>query len=105
MMALADHRNRRAANGADRSYASRAILTGAETCGYPLLLQSREAYNAGAIHDRQHPHDFFMGIGATYERALNKHVGLSLYATASGEPALGPVAFMHRPSAMDIPKA
>lgn len=73
--------------------------------GYPLLLQSGEAYNGRAIHDRQHPHDFFMEIGATYERALNKHVGLSLYVAPSGEPALGPVAFMHRPSAMDIPTA
>lgn len=28
-----------------------------------------------------------------------------LYAAPSGEPALGPVAFMHRPSAMDNPTA
>jgi hypothetical protein len=28
-----------------------------------------------------------------------------LYAAPSGEPALGPVAFMHRPSAMDVPVA
>jgi hypothetical protein len=28
-----------------------------------------------------------------------------LYAAPAGEPALGPVAFMHRPSAMDIPFA
>src|SRR5437763_1946915 len=30
---------------------------------------------------------------------------VSLYAAPSGEPALGPVAFMHRPSAMDNPAA
>jgi hypothetical protein len=29
----------------------------------------------------------------------------SIYAAPSGEPALGPVAFMHRPSAMDNPAA
>jgi hypothetical protein len=28
-----------------------------------------------------------------------------VYAAPSGEPALGPVAFMHRPSAMDVPTA
>ena len=40
-----------------------------------------------------------------YERAVSKHVGVELYAAPSGEPALGPVAFMHRPSAMDNPLA
>ena len=35
------------------------------------------------------------------------HTGLawSVYAAPSGEPALSPVAFMHRPSAMDNPPA
>ena len=40
-----------------------------------------------------------------YERKLAGPVGFSLYAAPSGEPALGPVAFMHRPSAMDNPFA
>lgn len=71
--------------------------------GYPLLLQSGEAYQGQPIHDRQHPHDFWMELGALYERAINNSVGFSVYAAPSGEPALGPVAFMHRPSAMDNP--
>ena len=33
------------------------------------------------------------------------NLAFSLYAAPSGEPALGPVAFMHRPSAMDNPGA
>lgn len=73
--------------------------------GYPLLLQSGELYNGQSVHDRQHPHDFFMELGVTYERPVTKRLGVSLYAAPSGEPALGPVAFMHRPSAMDLPTA
>jgi hypothetical protein len=69
--------------------------------GYPLLLQSGEAYRGLPLHDRQHPHDFWMELGALYERPISKNLGISFYAAPSGEPALGPVAFMHRPSAMD----
>src|SRR5665213_2086764 len=73
--------------------------------GYPLLLQTGEAYNGAPLHDRQHPHDLFMELGAMYDRPITNGVGFTLYAAPSGEPALGPVAFMHRPSAMDIPAA
>jgi hypothetical protein len=73
--------------------------------GYPLLLQSGEAYDGQPLHDRQHPHDLFMELSALYEKPITRSVGLMLYAAPSGEPALGPVAFMHRPSAMDNPAA
>jgi hypothetical protein len=73
--------------------------------GYPLLLQSGESYQGQPLVDRQHPHDFWMELGAMYERAVTKNVGVMLYGAPSGEPALGPVAFMHRPSAMDNPFA
>ena len=73
--------------------------------GYPLLLQSGETYNGAPIHDRQHPHDLWMELGAMYDRSIAKDLGVTLYAAPSGEPALGPVAFMHRPSAMDVPSA
>src|SRR5262249_33652192 len=73
--------------------------------GYPLLLQSGESFHGEPLHDRQHPHDFWMELGAIYERAISKRVAVELYAAPSGEPALGPVAFMHRPSAMDNPAA
>ena len=71
------------------------------TRGYPLLLQSGESYRGQPLYDRQHPHDFWMELAVMYERALSRSIGVSLYAAPSGEPALGPVAFMHRPSAMD----
>ena len=73
--------------------------------GYPLLLQSGEIIDGAPIVDRQHPHDFWMELGVLYERAVSSSLGISLYAAPSGEPALGPVAFMHRPSAMDNPLA
>jgi len=73
--------------------------------GYPLLLQTGETYGGAPVHDRQHPHDFWMELGALYERPLTQRLAWSLYVAPSGEPALGPVAFMHRVSAMDDPVA
>ena len=78
---------------------------GVTASGYPLLLQSGETFSGEPIHDRQHPHDLWMELGAMYDRPLTRETGITLYAAPSGEPALGPVAFMHRPSAMDIPTA
>jgi hypothetical protein len=70
-------------------------------CGYPLLLQSGETCHGVPNHDRQHPHDFFMELAALYEHAISPSLAWSLYVAPSGEPATGPVAFMHRPSAMN----
>lgn len=90
-------------------FQARAMLSldaaGIADGGYPLLLQSGETYRGRALKDRQHPHDFFMELGVVYERQLSRSLGVSFYAAPSGEPALGPVAFMHRPSAMDNPEA
>jgi len=73
--------------------------------GYPLLVQSGEAYQGAPLHDRQHPHDLFMELAALYERPVARNLGLSLYLAPVGEPAVGPVAFPHRPSAADDPLA
>lgn len=73
--------------------------------GYPLLLQSGESYHGQPLHDRQHPHDLFMELAAQYERPVAQNLGLSLYLAPVGEPALGPVAFPHRPSAAGDPLA
>src|SRR5712671_4109992 len=40
--------------------------------GYPLLLQTGETYNGEPLHDRQHPHDFWMELGALYQRPITK---------------------------------
>lgn len=69
-------------------------------CGYPDLLATGEFCEGGAIHDRQHPHDVFMELAAQYERPVGKGVRLQLYGAPVGEPALGPVAFMHRVSGL-----
>jgi len=73
--------------------------------GYPLLVQSGESYQGAPLHDRQHPHDLFMELSALYERPVARNLGLSLYLAPVGEPAVGPVAFPHRPSAADDPLA
>jgi hypothetical protein len=73
--------------------------------GYPLLLQSGETFRGEPLHDRQHPHDLFMELSALYERAVSRRLGVVLYAAPVGEPAIGPVAYMHRPSALNDPFA
>ncbi len=73
--------------------------------GYPLLLQSGESYHGQPLHDRQHPHDLFMELAANYERAIAPNLGIQLYVAPVGEPASGPPAFPHRPSAGNDPMA
>ncbi|SES85362.1 hypothetical protein [Hymenobacter actinosclerus] len=73
--------------------------------GYPLLFQSGEALKGQPLVDRQHPHDLFSSLSIAYTHAFNQDVDLSLYVGYPGEPAIGPVAFMHRISAMPNPDA
>ncbi|NUN69727.1 MAG: hypothetical protein HUU02_08455 [Bacteroidetes bacterium] len=73
--------------------------------GYPLLLQSGETWNGKALTDRQHPHDVIAELSASYSVAVSPEAGLYLYLGYPGEPALGPTAFMHRPSAQFNPDA
>lgn len=73
--------------------------------GYPLLLQTGESYRGQPLHDRQHPHDFVMELAAMFQQPIAKDLALEVYGGPAGEPALGPVAFMHRPSAQNDPFA
>ncbi|HUR95493.1 MAG TPA: hypothetical protein VMY76_12960 [Gemmatimonadales bacterium] len=73
--------------------------------GYPLLLQTGESYRGAPLRDRQHPHDLFMELSARYEVPVSGGVGVSVFAAPVGEPAIGPVAYMHRPSAQNDPFA
>src|SRR6267378_1477617 len=59
--------------------------------GFPELFQTGETYHGQPLVDHQHPHNVFSE--------------LSFYYTPAGEPALGPVAFMHRASASELPMA
>ncbi len=65
--------------------------------GYPLLLAAGEtADGVTTLVDRQHPHDLFMEISATWARQFDAANSAFLYAALPGEPAFGPPAFMHR---------
>ena len=79
------------------------LTIGAE--GYPLLLQTGETFEGRPLVDRQHPHDLIMELAGMYEQPVSDNLAVSLYAGLAGEPAMGPVAFMHRPSAQSDPLA
>jgi hypothetical protein len=66
--------------------------------GSPLLFQTGETYKGQALIDRQHPHDLFMELSAQYTLPLGERGTWFAYFGYPGEPALGPVAFMHRAS-------
>ena len=76
-----------------------------EKTGYPLLFQSGETYKGKALIDRQHPHDLFSELSVSYSQTLSNKADVFVYVGYPGEPALGPVAFMHRPSALNNPDA
>jgi len=73
--------------------------------GYRELFQAGEALNGRPLVDRQHPHDLFMQLAAVWRMPVNETTGFTLVGAPVGEPALGPVAFMHRASAADNPTA
>ena len=74
--------------------------------GYPLLLATGETANGTTpLIDRQHPHDLFMELSATYAHALSAADSVFVYTGLPGEPAFGPPAFMHRQSILDSPEA
>lgn len=79
-----------------------ATITGRR---YPLLFQTGETAYGRAIVDGQHPHNLIMGLAFEYARSLTENTTLELYAAPVGDPALGPTAFPHRASAMELPQA
>jgi len=74
--------------------------------GYPLLLATGETANGKtALVDRQHPHDAVMELAAVYSHPITPQSSGFLYVGWAGEPALGPVTFMHRFSGEANPEA
>src|SRR5262245_14178930 len=74
--------------------------------GYPLLLQTGETADGREhLFDRQHPHDFVMELAVVWSRNLGPRASVFAYLGLPGEPALGPPAFMHRPSGTQTPTA
>lgn len=74
--------------------------------GYPLLLATGETADGRTeLVDRQHPHDAFMELSATYRYPLSGDLSGFVYLGLPGEPALGPATYMHRFSGMANPEA
>lgn len=73
--------------------------------GYPLLFQSGETWEGKRLVNRQHPHDLFSELSVAYTQRINKNIDITAYLGYPGEPAIGPVAFMHRVSSSNNPDA
>jgi len=79
-----------------------ATITGER---YPLLFQTGETAYGKPLVDAQHPHNFIMSLGFHYAHQLGEDTTADVYFAPVGDPALGPVAFPHRASAMELPQA
>jgi hypothetical protein len=73
--------------------------------GYREIFQAGEALDGVAIIDRQHPHDFFMQLAASWRTTIGDSTALTVSGGPVAEPALGPEPFMHRASGREIPTA
>jgi hypothetical protein len=73
--------------------------------GFPELFQTGETYHGQPLVDHQHPHNVFAELSLYYTRPLSEKVSWLFYGGLSAEPALGPVAYMHRASAAELPMA
>jgi hypothetical protein len=73
--------------------------------GFPELFQTGETYHGQPLVDHQHPHNVFAELSLYYTRAISDKVTWLFYGAPAGEPALGPVAYMHRASAAELPLA
>jgi hypothetical protein len=73
--------------------------------GFPELFQTGETYHREPLVDHQHPHNVFAELAALYTLPLSKKVSWEIYGGPSAEPALGPVTYLHRASAAELPMA
>ena len=71
--------------------------------GYRELFQVGETFEGRPLIDYQHPHDVFMQLAVVWRMPVGAKTGFTLAGGPSAEPAIGPVAFMHRASAMENP--
>jgi len=73
--------------------------------GFPELFQTGETYHGQPLVDHQHPHNVFSELSLYYTMPIAKRISWLLYGGPVAEPALGPVAYMHRVSAAELPLA
>ncbi len=73
--------------------------------GFPEIFQTGETYHGAPLVDHQHPHNVFAELAALYTLPLTKTISWQVYGGPSAEPALGPVTYIHRASASELPLA
>jgi hypothetical protein len=73
--------------------------------GFPELFQTGETYHGEPLVDHQHPHNVFAELSVLYMLPLTGKVSWEFYGGPSAEPALGPVTYIHRASAAELPLA
>ncbi|HEY1678294.1 MAG TPA: hypothetical protein VGG04_11335 [Candidatus Sulfotelmatobacter sp.] len=73
--------------------------------GFPELFQTGETYQGEPLVDHQHPHNLFAELAALYTLPITGKISWELYGGPSAEPALGPVTYVHRASAAELPLA
>jgi len=73
--------------------------------GFPELFQTGETYHNEPLVDHQHTHNVFAELAALYTLPLSGKVSWEVYGGPSAEPALGPVTYIHRASASELPLA
>ena len=73
--------------------------------GFPELFQTGETYHGAPLVDHQHPHNVFAELAGLYTLPLSERILWELYGGPSAEPALGPVTYLHRASAAELPMA
>lgn len=73
--------------------------------GFPELFQTGETYHGQPLVDHQHPHNVFSELALDYTRPIAEKMLWLFYGAAAGEPAPGPVAYVHRASASELPMA
>lgn len=73
--------------------------------GFPELFQTGETYHGEPLIDHQHPHNVFAELAALYTLPISEKISWEFYGGPSAEPALGPVTYIHRASASELPMA
>ena len=89
-------------DGPERVYAFDSAGRQQPVGASPQAFQTGESYLGAPLINFQHPHDLFMGLGATYHFAAGR-LKYTVEVDAAGAPALGPTAYMHRDSGRDNP--
>jgi hypothetical protein len=73
--------------------------------GFPELFQTGESYHGEPLVDHQHPHNVFAELDVLFTLPISEKVSWEFYGGPAAEPALGPVMYLHRTSAEELPMA